>query len=271
MKKPDIKILIIPDVHGRQFWINPVGETLCSTDAHIVFLGDYLDEYPHEEEWRDVDDTRMVSLDRFRRIVELKKHYPDRVTLLIGNHDCGYCISEDINSSRMDRRHKDVISGLFNGNREMFRLAYDCEIADRHFVFSHAGILKGWAAGVWTPKEMADPEFNIIRKLNEAWLTYDFRVLEHLGEYDIFRGFGGSLYPYGGSPVWSDIRSWTKVTEEKTYGFNIVGHTQCREKPVLLDCIADLDCRRPFYIDSTGKIREFDSGEELQRSEPEEY
>ena len=44
----DIQILLIPDVHGRQFWKQPVMEVLENTNAKIVFLGDYLDVYPQE-------------------------------------------------------------------------------------------------------------------------------------------------------------------------------------------------------------------------------
>ena len=43
-----IKILIIPDVHGRDFWKEPVTRTLQETDARICFLGDYHDPYPQE-------------------------------------------------------------------------------------------------------------------------------------------------------------------------------------------------------------------------------
>ena len=46
----DIQILVIPDVHGRQFWKQPVMEVLENTNAKIVFLGDYLDVYPKEFE-----------------------------------------------------------------------------------------------------------------------------------------------------------------------------------------------------------------------------
>ena len=38
-------ILIIPDVHGRTFWKEPVKNEEFD---HIVFLGDYLDPYPQE-------------------------------------------------------------------------------------------------------------------------------------------------------------------------------------------------------------------------------
>ena len=39
------KILIIPDVHGRQFWKKAVGS---GDYDKVVFLGDYLDPYPDE-------------------------------------------------------------------------------------------------------------------------------------------------------------------------------------------------------------------------------
>ena len=39
------QILVIPDVHGRSFWKNAVAQ---NTDIPIIFLGDYLDPYAHE-------------------------------------------------------------------------------------------------------------------------------------------------------------------------------------------------------------------------------
>lgn len=38
----NIRILIIPDVHGRTFWREPVLDTLQDTDSRIIFLGDYF-------------------------------------------------------------------------------------------------------------------------------------------------------------------------------------------------------------------------------------
>ena len=39
------KIVIIPDVHGRTFWKEPVMKYKNYPEVHIVFLGDYLDAY----------------------------------------------------------------------------------------------------------------------------------------------------------------------------------------------------------------------------------
>lgn len=257
----NIKILIIPDVHGRTFWREPVLDTLQDTDSRIIFLGDYHDPYPYE--WDNDQEYLKNSVDRFREIVDLKKKYPDRIILLIGNHDCGYCIGQDICSSRMDFQHMRDLNEIFFDNREFFQLADECDIAGIHYVFTHAGILKGWADQVWGEDAVADPEFNVVEELNKAWMTKNHSVLNHLGDYDRYRGWGGYQY---GSPVWSDVRSWIKVTPEETYGFNIVGHTQCEETPVVLDTIADLDCRKAFYIDDQGLIRDYDTEDILKKS-----
>lgn len=266
----DIKYLIIPDVHGRTFWKEPVNSLLSlDTDSKIIFLGDYHDPYPHE--WGD--DPELVwdaknscledSISNFKEILDLKKQYPDRVTLLIGNHDCGYAISEDICSSRMDRLHRQELEKIFKDNKELFQIAEECDIAGKHFVFSHAGILKEWASLFFGISVVQKPDFNIVDRLNNAWLTDDYGVLDTLGVYDYYRGYCGAKY---GSPVWSDIRSWVRVTPEETFGYNIVGHTQLDEKPLVLDQIADLDVRRAFYLDSEGRLRDFDSEEELQKT-----
>ena len=250
-----MRYLILPDVHGREFWVKPVEEALADpAEPRIVFLGDYHDPYPWE--FDQDDDYLQRSVDRFREIIELKKKYPKRVTLLIGNHDCGYAISDDICSSRMDRSHRRELEKLFQDNRELFQLAEECDIAGRHIIFSHAGILKGWVNQVWG-EDALGAQFNVVDQLNNALLTDHYGIMEALGDYDNFRGWGGGQY---GSPVWSDLRSWVRVTPEETYGFNIVGHTQLEsDSPVILDTIADLDCRRAFYLDDMGQIRDWET------------
>lgn len=258
MSKSNIKYLIIPDVHGRDFWREPVKKVLENTNAHIVFLGDYTDGYPNE--WEHSFDYQQHTVDNFKEIIELKKQNPRRMTLLIGNHDCGYAIGDDICSSRMDRSHRRELENLFSDNKELFQIAEECNIAGRHIIFSHAGILKGWAKLVWGD-EAENPSFNVVDQLNNAWLTDHYGILDALGDYDIYRGWGGFKY---GSPIWSDIRSWVRVTPEETYGFNIVGHTQL-ERQLVLDTIADLDCRKAFYLDDQGVLRSYDTDEECTK------
>ena len=252
----DIKYLLLPDTHGRQFWIEPVKEVLENTDAKICFLGDYLSPYPYE--WEDGVDYNRVSIERFKEIIQLKKDNPDRVTLLLGNHDATYAIGPNICECRMDRRNFSEIEKLFRDNRELFQIAEETELAGRKIMFSHAGIFKEWAKSVWGEDAEAD-DFKVIDRLNDAWLMENYAILRRLGDYDNYRGWGGVRYA---SPVWADIRSWYGVKPEETYGYNIVGHTQpAKEEPVLFKTIACVDCHRAFYLDDEGFIRDYGNDE----------
>ncbi len=247
------KIVIIPDVHGRTFWVEPVRETLTETDANIIFLGDYHDPYSYEY---DADsDYRKPSIERFKKIIQLKKYNPKRVTLLLGNHDLGY-IDRDICSCRRDYEHAGEMYKLLIDNKECFQLAAEFTVNDKYFVFSHAGILKNWAKEVWGEKALSD-DFRVVDMLNNAWLTLDPKVIyKGLSMYDKYRGYDGFDY---GSPIWSDIRSWGKVKPKDTYGFNVVGHTQLENDPIMNNVIVDLDCRRAFYINEDGDIIDYNT------------
>lgn len=72
------KILIIPDIHGRKFW-HKAEEIIDKVDK-VVFLGDYLDPYPHEGIFVD------EAIQEFKQILEFKEKYNDKVVLLTGNH-----------------------------------------------------------------------------------------------------------------------------------------------------------------------------------------
>ena len=65
MKKE--KIYIVPDVHGRIFWKKLKRKARFNK---IVFLGDYLDPYPHEFATGDVDKERKRAIDNFQEIIE---------------------------------------------------------------------------------------------------------------------------------------------------------------------------------------------------------
>lgn len=75
-------MIIIPDIHGRTFWKYAVKgrET-----EEIVFLGDYVDPYTELE---GIEPSKgLVAL---KEVIEFKKHHPENVTLLLGNHDLCY-------------------------------------------------------------------------------------------------------------------------------------------------------------------------------------
>ena len=95
-------MIIIPDVHGRDFWEKPVLERLGK--EHILFLGDYLDPYDYE----GIPNEKVFP--RLEEILYLKQKHPEDVTLLLGNHDLHY-VDRRLDGGRRDiihaRRNKD--------------------------------------------------------------------------------------------------------------------------------------------------------------------
>lgn len=61
------RILVVPDVHGRTFWKEPVSKYIDQTER-IVFLGDYLDPYRDE----GIEYTPKGVYDNLMEIIQLK-------------------------------------------------------------------------------------------------------------------------------------------------------------------------------------------------------
>lgn len=91
------------------------GGTVCSV-VPIVFLGDYWDPYDFDVFWYSM--TKDIVIQNFREIINLKKTYPDKVTLLLGNHDCEYMYGLSVCGHRCDKENYDLIRSLFRENMD---------------------------------------------------------------------------------------------------------------------------------------------------------
>ena len=230
-------MLIIPDVHGREFWRDPIKNY---PDEEIIFLGDYLDPYSEEEI------TPEDAIKVFWDILELKKENPERVTLLLGNHDLMYISGPfRIKPSRHDWMHDSEIYKLFSDNLGSFSL-----VASRgDYVFSHAGVHPRWLE--------RHPELKVgddtIEILNQK--LWDPLFMMSLSEYSWYRG--GDLDCSIGSPVWSDVREWVNNPPELKEGITqIFGHTQLKEGKIIeRPGYACIDCKRVVRIDENNKLK----------------
>ena len=235
-------MIIIPDVHGRNFWRKPVEKALGK--EHIIFLGDYLDPYQYE----DIYPSEAFLI--FEEIVSLKMKYPDDITLLLGNHDLHY-ISPDIAGGRKDYARMVDIRDIIIGNAGLFRMAQEAVINSKKFLFTHAGVRQGWLdfedeyLGQLTPED-------VCHRLNEMWLDEDQRpmLLDILADVSYARW---GLQPYG-SPIWNDVIEMDDDVEELPGYYQVFGHSQQEHSPVIGEHFACLDCRRAFRIDDLGQI-----------------
>lgn len=255
------KILVIPDIHGRTFWEEPVKQYLHQVDR-VVFLGDYLDPYPNEGKEYLPEDV----FSNMMKIIDLKHAHDDKVILLKGNHDQHYSsekFCELAGGTRMDEQNWDKYHKLFNENGDLFKIAHFEIINDLPYIFSHAGLTPYWLNKVNTEIwRMCDNKISItdpaiIEKIN--MLDTDDQGQEMLSVIGSYRTWFGEKT---GSVLWADIMEHPIPDAPNVYGLNkvfqVFGHTRLeREKAdmVELENLAMIDSQQCFMIDADVKKR----------------
>lgn len=248
------KLIIVPDVHGRKFWKDVINHS----DNDIVFLGDYLDPYTGIE-----GITPKEAIENFKEILEFARNHKGNVTLLYGNHDSYAFQSRYLCSCRHDFKNIDKIEKLFADNEDLFKMAYDCNINDKQFLLTHAGINP-----IWIQKHIDVFNGSFHYSAEEINALSKGKLLYPLCDISLYR----SGDQFVGSMVWSDIREYdtTKNLSKKfdieindgiTFPENLIqicGHTWM-QAPVTIDCedyiIRCIDVQKVFYLDENGDLR----------------
>ena len=226
------KILIIPDVHGRKFWIDAV-EKFKDEVSDIVFLGDYVDPYTFEGIGKD------SALKRFKDIIELAKNNP-KVHLLLGNHDWHYIVNLD--TCRLDFENYKKIKELFEENKDLFEIAWSYE----NYLFTHAGVTRSWLEHVQYYKPDFKPTVECLNDLEPRFLS----------EIGYERGGDDRN---GGSCLWADIHEHLNYFEEPIENgtiYQIFGHTLSYpdlDQAYIDEHLAMLDSRRAWILDTDTK------------------
>lgn len=253
MSPENVRYLIIPDVHGRTFWRHMVEECLKNhPHIKIIFLGDYLDPYQYE------GITQEDAIEVFDEIIELKHQYPDRIILLLGNHDLHY-VMNDRRGCRMDYRNKGRIVDTFRKEFDNFDLCWFDEIAGKNIIFSHAGFTRGWLNHrmKWINPEMLDRYTS-----NEIYYSIDYRMIKETDWKDLLKRshiFSDVSYYRGGDDSFSSFL-WTDVNEmieaaDPINAMQIFGHSQQEKDPVKYKDFYCLDCRKPFLLTDDVAVR----------------
>ncbi len=237
------QILVIPDIHGRIFWKDAVAK---HPDIPVVFLGDYLDPYRHE------NISNESALENFEEILEFKRANPDRVTLLIGNHEIHY-IDNGYYFSRKDTVNEEKIHNLIASNLNLFDMAAAYNIAGKDFLFTHSGVLEKWWGKHYNLDSQATAG-NICNFLNEKMNCIDslYKFIDK-ALMEIGKNRGGESE--AGSCVWADVEEFGTQQEYFENIYQIFGHSQQRKRAIVKKNYADLDCRSGFVLDSKGRLK----------------
>ncbi len=199
-----MKLITVGDIHGRQYWkeIDP------AKYDKIIFVGDYVDQFP------PMSDVEIES--NLLEIIELKKNNPDKVILLLGNHDIQYLFwNEGYGCSGYRPTMANNLHAIFKHHKDLFQIAYQIE----NYIWTHAGISNGWYD--YNKKEIIDIQErfdckNLADTFNHMLWLNENRLLHQIGRKR------GGMYLNGGI-TWAD-RDETK--NDYLVGYNqIVGHT----------------------------------------------
>lgn len=227
------RIMVIPDIHGRDFWKNAVMEY---PDEDIVFLGDYVDPYPRDRI------SSAKALENLEEIIGFARSHP-KCRLLLGNHDLHY-LCDFGEACRLDYFLYPKIRKVFSDNMDIFGLAELRETRDgKKILFSHAPVLSYW---IKMTGETENPE-SLTKRLNRVTeqITECPRAAEiYLGHISKRRGGWDPV----GSPIWADLKE-VKTGIIPTVDYSVFGHTQQLEDPVITEKWACLDCRKAFWLD----------------------
>lgn len=243
------EILVIPDIHGRNFWKEAVEKY---PEADTIFLGDYLDPYPHE------GISHREARENFKEILEYAKSH-DNVTLLFGNHDLVYWFP--YNWGRKDISWEEELRKIFRTNLNIFQMFAVREVNGKKWLFSHAPLFEEWIEYTNMPHDLDAIKEDLWKRLDaydedddENWKERNAAresVWKSLGRASKLRGGIDKC----GSPVWADVK---EITEEcnlyKYADYYVFGHTQTDE-PIITDTYACLDTHQAYIVTPEGKIK----------------
>lgn len=261
----NIHTLILPDIHGRNFWKSAI--EMFPKDQYpnlnIVFLGDYLDPYDFE------GISRLDAIENFKEIIKKAKS-DERIHLLIGNHDMHYWYDAR-HKSRVDVENYNTIKDIFLKDFTLFNIAYEENINNERYLYTHAGVTNWWYkhlqfVGENSPKvnknlkedriEFCKMIKNITptaEELNKMKLDFQGQALLWCASW--IRGGDDNC----GSCIWADFEEWCYEGSNIPGLWQIFAHTLAAfgfdEGYVDKEHkIAMLDSRQAWVIDNQGNI-----------------
>ena len=196
-----MNLIAIGDVHGRDAW----KQANINEADRVIFLGDYTDnryEFSDEEIYQNLEE-----------IIKLKRSRPNKVVLLLGNHDAHYLHFPKYGCDSSRPSAQPALTALFIRHKSLFQIAYQKE----SYLFTHAGVSKHWYEYRKPYLEQTDANTTLADQLNsmhqnEKTSPFLFEVGPRRGGHNRYSG-----------PIWAD-RSETR--DDYLPGYHqVVGHT----------------------------------------------
>lgn len=211
-----MRIIAVGDTHGRDKWRRVADNELESCDK-FVFIGDYFDSY---------DIPTRVQWMNFVEILDFKRKFPDKVELLLGNHDFHYLAYTDEQYSGWNSVNnltaKDTLTKAFEDGE--INVCYGNE----DIIFSHAGISDTWASNNGVPLDNAANYINDYCRENPLSLRFTPG-----------RNFSNSGNDITQTPIW--IRPGALAMNPFGNYMQVFGHTTVTKIANLVDGLWMID------------------------------
>lgn len=174
-----MKVLVIPDQHGQDTWKTLI-TTFKGNYDHIVFLGDYIDNF--------LDDYKgQFGINNFLEIVNFARTN-ENVHLCIGNHDLatfsesrsGYGNCSGFQYDFAKEHHK-----MFTENIDILNA---CVLIDG-VLFSHAGVSQFWynkIVGYYNDKHKFDKVPKELMTEYEHWVDVEKNINDYYFDGRVF-------------------------------------------------------------------------------------
>ncbi len=196
-----MRIISIGDLHGKNHWEKVMNK--YDFDL-LIFVGDYFDNLSGI--------SNKEEILNFKNLLKYKEKYPDKVIILIGNHELHYLKGINEKYSGFQTIHKYDIQDILEEALSKNYLKA-CHLED-NFLFSHAGVTKTWLNNVgYDYEEKIDIFINDLFKYKPQ--NFKFTIGNNLS------GYGDDICQ---SPLWVRPNSLIKDCVD---GYNqVVGHTE---------------------------------------------
>lgn len=227
-----MRVLCVGDIHGRHEFVTRAFDTFFKGKYDkIIFHGDYANG----------DRSNEDIIRCFNVLFSVKKIYPEKVILLVGENDEQY-FHLDLDKVRCKEFRSDLhahLLPLLTDNKSMFRYAYGI----KNYLFTHAGVNKGWFVKHYnTLNRWAERLHLDIADIESWWQLFDAVALSRDKPiiYEKSPDLGGSKENFG-SFLWSakeeilsvgPIVGWHQVVGHTPQHFiRRVSHFEGKKKP----------------------------------------
>ena len=122
-----MRTMSIGDLHGKDLW----KQIDINNFDKVIFIGDYVDSW-------DIKDEDILN--NLLDLIELKKIFPNKVILLLGNHDIQYLFFPNYSCSGFRNSMLYSLEITFKENIKLFQIAFQ----EQNYLFTHAGISNKW-------------------------------------------------------------------------------------------------------------------------------